>query len=362
MASHFRTLKIEDIRRETADCVSVSFTIPSEFREEFRFKQGQNITIKTRQAGEEIRRSYSICSSPLDNELRIAIKKVPEGRFSTFANDQLRIGESLEVLPPTGKFYTELHANHRKHYLALAAGSGITPVLSLIKTTLAEEPESRFTLVYGNRHRGSIIFKEELEALKNRYMDRFVLHHILSREKTDSPIYQGRIDVQKLEELTEKLIFLQNTDEVFICGPGEMIFAVKDWLEKKGIDKKGVHFELFHTQEGRPSDRKPENAEVKQLREGRTSKVTIRLDGAHFDFNLPFDGASILDAALLEGADLPFACKGGVCCTCRARLTEGEVEMEVNYALETEELAAGFILTCQSHPRTDKVTIDFDSK
>ncbi|MHA4810504.1 1,2-phenylacetyl-CoA epoxidase subunit PaaE [Flavitalea flava] len=362
MASHFRTLQIEDIRRETADCVSISFTIPPEFREEFRFRQGQNITIKIRQGGEEIRRSYSICSSPLDNELRIAVKKVPEGRFSTFANDQLHIGESLEVLPPSGKFYTELHSGNRKHYLAFAAGSGITPVLSLIKTTLAGEPGSRFTLVYGNRHRGSIIFKEELEALKNRYMSRLSLHHILSREKMDSPLNQGRIDDQKLQELTEKLIPLQETDEIFICGPGEMIFTVKDYLEKKGVDKKKVHFELFHTQDQRPSERKPESPEVKQSREGRTSKVTIRLDGAQFDFNLPFDGDSILDAALREGADLPFACKGGVCCTCRARLTEGEVEMEVNYALETEELAAGFILTCQSHPRTDKVIIDFDSK
>jgi ring-1,2-phenylacetyl-CoA epoxidase subunit PaaE len=362
MASHFRTLQVEDIRHETADCVSISFLIPPELREEFRFRQGQNITVRTRLNGEEIRRSYSICSSPLENELRIAVKKVPEGLFSSYANDRLRKGEKLDLLPPTGKFYTELDAASRKHYLAFAAGSGITPIISLIKATLAIEPGSHFTLVYGNRHRPSIIFREQLEALKNRYIDRFALHHILSREKMDTPLNQGRIDVQKCEAICDKLIDLPNTDEIFICGPGEMIFAVKDWLAQKGIDQKKVHFELFNTQEARPGDRRRDAPEVKELLEGRISQVTIKLDGISYDFDLPFEGEKILDAALREGADLPFACKGGVCCTCRARLMEGQVEMELNYALETEELAAGFILTCQSHPRSERVIIDFDSK
>ena len=362
MASHFRTLQVEDIRRETADCVSISFLIPPALREEFRFRQGQNITIRARLNGEEIRRSYSICSSPLENELRIAVKKVPEGLFSSHANDRLQKGEELDVLPPTGKFYTELDSSQCKNYLAFAAGSGITPILSLIKATLAIEPGSQFTLVYGNRHRPSIIFREQLESLKNCYIDRFALHHILSREKMDTPLNQGRIDVQKCEAICDKLIDLDSMDEVFICGPGEMIFAVKDWLGQKGIDPKKVHFELFNTQEARPGDRKPETPEVKELLEGRISQVTIKLDGVSHDFGLPFDGETVLDAALREGADLPFACKGGVCCTCRARLTEGQVEMELNYALETEELAAGFILTCQSHPRSERVVIDFDSK
>ena len=362
MASHFSKLRVEDVRRETADCVSVAFAIPDHLKEEFRFIQGQNITIKTRIGEEEIRRSYSICSSPFEKELRIAVKKVPGGLFSTYANDQLHTGDELEVLPPTGKFYTPLDPARSKHYVAFAAGSGITPILSLIKTILTTEPESHFTLVYGNRHRPSIIFREELEALKNRYMRRLAIHHILSREKMDIALHQGRIDAVKCGELCEKLIDLKGTDEIFLCGPTEMIFGVKSWLEGQGVDHRKIHFELFNTQEGRAAVRKTENQEAKAVLTGKTSQITIRLDGNSFEFGLPFDGDSILDGALLQGADLPFACKGGVCCTCRARLLEGKVEMEVNYALEEEELAAGFILTCQSHPRTEKVVVDFDSK
>ncbi|HVV03316.1 MAG TPA: FAD-binding oxidoreductase, partial [Puia sp.] len=215
MASHFCKLRVADIRRETEDCVSIAFAIPDQLQETFRFIQGQNITIRTRIEKEEIRRSYSICSSPHDKELRIAVKKVPGGLFSTYANDQLHTGDELEVLPPTGRFYTPLDPSKPKHYLAFAAGSGITPILSLIKTTLATEPESHFTLVYGNRHRPSIIFREELEALKNRYMHRLALHHILSREKTDISLHQGRIDAAKCGELCGKLIDLEGTDEIF---------------------------------------------------------------------------------------------------------------------------------------------------
>ena len=369
MASHFRTLQVEDIRRETADCVSISFSIPPELRSAFSFRQGQNITIRSRIGGEEIRRSYSICSSPLEDELRIAVKKVPGGLFSTYINDQLHKGAELEVLPPTGKFYTELDAAHRKNYLAFAAGSGITPILSLIKTTLATEPHSHFTLVYGNRHRASIIFRDQLESLKNRYMQRLAIHHILSREKMDIPLNQGRITTEKCGELCGKLIDLSKMDEIFICGPAEMIFSVKNWLEEKGTDPQRIHFELFNPLDtaagvatGRRSNRMEGRGEQEAALKGKTSKVTVKLDGISYDFDLPFDGEAILDAALEQGADLPFACKGGVCCTCRARLTEGKVEMEVNYALEKEELAAGFILTCQSHPRTERVVVDFDSK
>jgi ring-1,2-phenylacetyl-CoA epoxidase subunit PaaE len=367
VASHFRTLKIEDIRRETADCVSVAFAIPSAFREEFRYRQGQNITLRVQLNGEELRRSYSICSSPLEDELRIAIKKVPGGLFSTYANEQLQEGQEVEVLPPSGKFYTELRPDNRKHYLAFAAGSGITPVLSLIKTTLAIETDSQFTLVYGNRHRPSILFREELEGLKNRYMNRLSLHHILSREQMDIPLNQGRIDAGKCGELCSRLIQLRRMDEIFLCGPEEMIFSVKDWLSGQGVDAKKIHFELFHTREDGAKARSNQNGQdggteaVAGLKD-KISRVTIRLDGISHDFNLPFDGTSLLDAALMEGVDLPFACKGGVCCTCRAKLTEGRVEMDLNYALEADEMAAGFILTCQSHPRTERVVVDFDSK
>jgi ring-1,2-phenylacetyl-CoA epoxidase subunit PaaE len=367
MASHFRTLAIEDVRRETEDCVSIAFTVPPEFREEFRFVQGQNVTVRLRIAGEEVRRSYSICSSPFDEELRIAIKKVPSGLFSTYANEQLQKGHQLEVLPPTGKFYTELKAENRKHYLAFAAGSGITPVLSLIKTTLAVEPNSHFTLVYGNRNRLTILFREELEALKNRYMNRLSLHHILSREQMDVPLNQGRIDAGKCAALCGRLIDLSSMDEIFLCGPGEMIFTVKDWLEQQGVERKKIHFELFHTQTGEPVVGGKRKVVESAVGEGGksgvgVSRVTVRLDGVSHEFDLPYDGESVLDAALMQGADLPFACKGGVCCTCRAKLVEGEVEMEVNYALEADEIAAGFILTCQSHPRTEKIVVDFDTK
>ncbi len=365
MASHFIPLTIEDVRRETADCVSIAFTIPPQLRETFRYHQGQNITIRAVIDGTELRRSYSICSSPLDEELRIAVKAVPGGLFSTHANERLQPGHELEVLPPSGKFYTELKPGNRKRYLAFVAGSGITPVLSLIKTALTVEPESHFTLVYGNRHRASIIFREQLEALKNRYIDRLALHHILSREQMDLPLQQGRIDAQKCEALCGRLIDLQGMDEIYLCGPGEMIFTVRDWLEQRGVEKKKIHFELFHPLEAAGSTavrQRETGGDMPPGQEGRVSEVTVRVDGTSHLFTLPFEGTSVLDAALHEGADLPFACKGGVCCTCRARLIEGQVEMDLNYALEADELAAGFILTCQSHPRTPRVVIDFDSK
>ncbi len=335
------------------------FEVPEHLREIYQFKQGQNITVKAVIDGEELRRSYSICGNPVDGELRVAIKAVEAGRFSPWANRQWQKGDAIEVLPPTGRFFTELSPTHRKHYLAIAAGSGITPILSIIKATLAIEPNSKFTLLYGNRNRASIIFREQLEALKNRYMDRFALHHILSREKTDSVINHGRIDAVKCDQF-QQLINLAGMDEVFLCGPEAMIFSVRDWFEAKGVDKKKVHFELFTT----PGDARAGSKAAAHAEEassaGKTSRVTVKLDGIAVDFNLPYEGASILDAAMYEGADLPYACKGGVCATCRARLVAGEVEMDVNYALEPEEIEQGFILTCQSHPRSPAVMIDFD--
>ena len=359
MATHFRTLKIKDIRKETTDCVSVSFEIPDEWTKEFQFKQGQNITVKTVLEGEEIRRSYSICSSPLDNELRIAVKKIPNGKFSSYANQQLKKNIRMEVLPPTGQFFTELNPSNKKNYLAFAAGSGITPIISIIKTALAVEQQSSFTLVYGNRTHKSIIFKEELEALKNCYMDRLSIQYIFSREKTDASLNQGRIDASKCTELFKKLIDLNAIDEFFICGPEDMIFSLKNWLDAQGVEKKKIHFELF-TVPGQKSETVKPKEDQEKNKAGGKSKVTVRLDGIAFDFNLSYDGEPILDAALKQGADLPFACKGGVCATCKAKLMSGKVEMENNYALEPEELEAGFILTCQSHPRTDQVVVDFD--
>lgn len=358
MSIHFHSLRIKEIRKETPECVSVVFDIPENLKENFRFKQGQSLTMKTGGGDEEVRRTYSICSSPFDNEVRVAIKKVEGGQFSTFANERLKAGDLLEVMEPVGKFYTELNPAHKKKYLAIAAGSGITPVLSLIKTTLATEPYSQFTLVYGNRSRSSIIFFEELESIKNKYLQRFNFINILSREKTDIPLHYGRINLDKLTELG-KLVDYTRMDEAFICGPEEMIFSAKEFLEQKGLDKKNIHFELFTTPGARKSEIKSQKSEVP---EQAKSKITVKLDGRTFDFDLGFGDEAILDAALKQGADLPYACKGGVCCTCKAKLMEGEVEMEVHWGLEDEEIKQGYILTCQSHPKTNRVIVDFDER
>lgn len=358
MAVHFYPLTVKDIRKETQDCISVAFDVPEALTENFRFIPGQNITIRTVVNNEELRRSYSICSTPADGELRVAIKKVNGGVFSSFANSGLKIGDVLDVLPPTGRFYTPLSPDQKKNYVAFAAGSGITPLLSIINTTLRTEPESTFTLVYGNRNRNTIIFKEELEAIKNRFISRFRLYHTLSQEKTDAPLHSGRIDTAKCSLLFNQVIDIQHTDEFFLCGPEEMIFTVKDFLEQNKVPIAKIHFELFTT----PGQKYGQKKEVKQEDPGKNSKVTVKLDGVSFNFDLPFNSDTILDAAMMQGADLPYACKGGVCCTCKAKLVSGEVEMEVNYGLEQDEIDAGFILTCQSHPRSETVVVDFDQR
>lgn len=361
MSIHFEKLQVAEVRMETADCVSVLFSVPEKLKETFRYKQGQYLTIRTKINGEEIRRSYSICSSPLENELRIAIKKMPDGVFSTYANDLLKKGDLLDVMPPIGKFYTELHPADSKEYVGFASGSGITPLISIIKTTLQTELASSFTLVYGNRNRQSIIFKEELEALKNRYMNRFRVIYILSGEKTDANINFGRIDTEKCRLLFDKYIAVKHTDAFFLCGPENMIFRVKEALESNGIDTKKIHFELF-TIPGTGKEKLADKRQRTSVQDNKQSKITIKADGVSIDFDLGFDSDAILDAAIKQGADLPYACKGGVCCTCRAKIVEGKVDMDVNYGLEPEEIEQGFILTCQSHPRTEKVVVDFDIK
>ncbi len=359
MSVHFEKIRIKQIRRETPDCVSIVFDIPQELQEKFFYRHGQHLTMRTFINGEEIRRSYSLCSSPLENEWRIAVKKAEAGLFSTYANQVLKTGDLLEVMPPLGHFYTEINPAYKKSYVAFVAGSGITPVISVIKTILATEPNSSFTLVYGNRNRSSIIFREQLEALKNKYINRFSLIHVLSREMTDAPINHGRIDAAKCALLFEKMIDIK-ADEFFICGPEEMIFTVKDFLQKQDVEEKKIHFELFTTpginQKVKTKTKKHEQTEKAK------SHVTAKLDGIIFGFDVDYDGDAILDAALKQGADLPYSCKGGMCCTCKARLLEGEVEMDVHYGLEAEEIQEGFILACQSHPKTKKVVIDFDIK
>ena len=358
MALHFHPLRVKRIKKETPDCVSVSFEVPENLQNEYSFKQGQNITIKKIIGGEEVRRSYSICTSPIDNELKVGIKKAYNGLFSTYANTQLKVGEVLDVMSPSGEFYTELNPSNKKKYVAFAAGSGITPILSIIKTTLEIEPQSTFTLVFANKNHLSIMFKDELEALKDKHIDRFSLYYTLTRERMETDINYGRIDEHKCYQLS-KLISYSSADEFFICGPQEMTFRIKDFLEMQGVIKKKIHYELFTT----PIKERTALYHPTTVKENDdNSNVTIKLDGRSFNFNLDYNSNNILDAALSEGADLPFSCKGGVCTTCKAKLTEGKVEMEVNYGLEQEEVDEGFILTCQSHPRSKKVIVDYDAK
>ncbi len=359
MSIHFHKLAIKEIKKETQDCVSVLFDIPEQLKKQFQFKQGQSLTMRAIVNGEELRRTYSLCSSPTDNEWKVAVKKVDGGLFSVYVNEQLKKGDVLEVMEPVGKFYTQLDPSNKKNYLALAAGSGITPVLSIIKTTLATEPQSNFTLVYGNRTRSSIMFFEELEGLKNKFINRFNFINILSRERTEATLNFGKINSEKLTELN-KLIDFAAIDETFLCGPEEMIFCVKEFLEARGVNENKIHFELFTS--SNPKKAKDKKQEIKN-ETGAQCLITVKVDGRSFEFNLSLNSdTTILDAALKQGADLPYACKGGMCCTCKAKLLEGEVEMDVHWGLEHEEIEKGFILSCQSHPKTEKVIVDFDIK
>lgn len=352
----FHPLTVKDIRRETNDCVSVAFTVPESLQDTFAFTQGQYITLRTQLEGEEVRRSYSLCVSPLDNELRVAIKEVPDGRFSTFANQHLQVGDTLEVMPPEGRFFTPLNATQAKHYVAFAAGSGITPVFSIMITILDTEPNSRFTLFYGNQRTETIIFREAIEALKNIYLQRLSVYYLLSKEHTGSDLFSGRIDRDRCRTFTERLIPVGNVDEFFLCGPEEMTLSVRDELRAQGVARENIHLELFGTNTGK---RKKKERII--ANSGYAAEVSIQLDGNAFTFVITDPNESVLDAALRNGADLPFACKGGVCCTCRAKVEEGQAEMDVNYALEPDEVAAGFILTCQSHPTTNKLVVNFDA-
>lgn len=360
-ALKFYPLKVKQITPETSECVSVSLEVPEELKDVFQFAPGQYLTFKKHLQDAEVRRSYSICVSPNDNELRVAIKKVEQGKFSGYANLELKAGDVLDVMPPMGKFSPRRSDMPRRNYLAFVAGSGITPVMSIMRTVLQNEPESQFTLVYGNKNRNTIIFREAIEGLKNIYMQRLRVYHVLSREKMDVPLFNGRIDQEKINAFCDTLIDLKNVDEIFICGPEEMLLSARRQLQDLGVASEKIHIELFTS----PDQPKPIHENwVKEHKAdaGKTSKVAIKLDGATFEMELPYNGDSILDAALKHGADLPYACKGGVCSTCRAKVTKGEVVMETNYALEKDEVAKGYVLTCQSHPVSDRVVVDFDAR
>lgn len=360
-APRFYPLKVKEVRPETADCVSVALEVPDELMETFRFAPGQYLTFRTQMNEEEVRRSYSICVSPKEKELRVAIKKVEQGKFSSFANGGLKKGDMLDVMPPMGKFSPKKTETAHKNYLAFAAGSGITPIISIMKTLLEDEPNCTFTLVYGNKNRNTIIFREAIEALKNTYMQRLRVYHILSRELMEVPLFNGRINAEKCVDFSKSLIDINSINEAFICGPEDMILSVRQQLVDLGMQLPDVHIELFSSPDQAKGQHEKWAAENKAASDAM-SKVSIILDGSTFEIDLAYNSDNILDAALKNGADLPYACKGGVCSTCRAKITEGEVIMEVNYALDADEIAKGYVLTCQAHPKTERVVVDFDAR
>jgi ring-1,2-phenylacetyl-CoA epoxidase subunit PaaE len=354
----FHLLTVKDIRRETPDCVSIAFEVPPELENAYAYTPGQYLTLRVFFNGEEVRRSYSICSTPREGELRVAVKRAPYGRFSTYANEHLRVGDRLDVMTPMGRFGVSDPAARGKHYVAFAAGSGITPIISILKAVLAQSPDSHFTLFYGNRATDAIIFREALEGLKNRYLHRLSLYYVLSRETPDSPLFNGRIDARKCRLFFDKLVDIDQVDAFLLCGPMAMNEALRATLLELGAAPKSIHQELFAaagvSAPARALSSAESDAPVKR-------RARITLDGNTFEINLDAPNLTILEAALRAGADLPFACKGGVCSTCRAKLIAGEVDMPVHYALEEEEVAAGYILTCQSYPISSLVTVNFDA-
>jgi len=368
----FHTLTVADVERVTDDAVALTFDVPADLRDAYRFAHGQHLTLRTTVDGEDVRRNYSICAPATSGVLRVAVKRLEGGVFSGYALDGLKPGDTLEVMTPTGNFSTPLDPHQARHYVAFAAGSGITPVLSIVATALELEPDSAVTLVYGNRTTSSVMFLEELADLKNRYPDRFALVHVLSREPVDVALFHGRIDEDRTTALLDTLIDPGTVDEWFVCGPFGMVTDVQKALADAGVDADHVHAELFHVEDGPPRPRAREGGPAEREHGsragrgstgtgGRASSVTVYLDGRASSFTLERDAGSVLDAALAVRGDAPHACKGGVGGTCRARLVEGEVTMDRNYALERDEVEQGFRLACQSHPATDRVVLDFDA-
>ena len=351
----FHTLTIADLRRETPDAVSVSFTIPSNLAADYAFNPGQYLTLRATVAGEDIRRSYSICSGPDDGELRIAVKRVEGGAFSTWANEALAPGHAVEVMTPTGRFGLAPDPGAAQTYAGFAAGSGITPILSIARGLLAREPQSRFFLFYGNQSLRSMLFREALEELKDRYLGRFSVFHVLSQEEQDVPVLNGRIDADRVRLLVRHIVPAASLDHVFLCGPTGMLDEVEPVLAELGIPPGRIHVERFVSAGGGVPRPRPVLA-------GAPARFTASMivDGNRRDVPVA-EGETVLDAALRAGMDLPFACKGGMCSTCRARVMEGAVEMTVNYSLEPWETKAGFVLTCQAHPTTPRVVIDYDA-
>ena len=352
-APRFHTLTISDVRRETADAVSIAFVVPERLRAAYRYMPGQYLTLRATIDGEEVRRSYSISSGLDDAELRVVIKRLPGGAFSNWANEHLCVGDTLSVMTPDGRFGVPIEAGSARTLVAFAAGSGITPVMAMLKTVLRREV-GRFFLFYGNRSTADIIFREQLEDLKDRYLARLSVFHVLSREQQDIAMLHGHLDAEKIGVLMRSVVPLVAVDQAFICGPQPMIEGLEKALTDLGMARDRVHVERFTPGVGgrpRPVVVAP-TAPPKAI-------ATVISEGARFDFPVAEDEA-IIDAAIRAGRNLPYSCKGGMCCTCRAKLVEGRVEMAVNYSLEPWETDAGYVLTCQSHPVTERVVIDYD--
>ncbi|MGX9428095.1 MULTISPECIES: 1,2-phenylacetyl-CoA epoxidase subunit PaaE [Bradyrhizobium] len=355
LSPRFHRLAVNDLRRETADAISMTFAIPKELASDYSFAPGQYLTLRTMLDGEEVRRSYSICSGPDDGELRIAVKKVDGGAFSNWAAEDLKAGDELDVMTPTGRFGVAPAPEEARIYVGFAAGSGITPILSIVKGVLAREPQSRFFLFYGNRSTSGMLFLEELEELKDRFLQRFSLFHVISGEEQDIPILHGRLDGEKVRVLLRSLVPAASVDHVFICGPIGMSEEIEATCRDLGLGDDKIHVERFVSEFGG----KPRPKKIVEPGAPPKALASLIIDGKRREVPVA-DGEAILDAALRAGIDLPFACKGGMCSTCRAKLVEGKAEMELNYSLEPWELQAGFILTCQARPCSDKVMVDYD--
>jgi ring-1,2-phenylacetyl-CoA epoxidase subunit PaaE len=357
MAEHFHALRVAEVVPETAEANSIRFEIPPELRERFAFRPGQHLTLRATLNGEEVRRNYSLCTAPDEQDWMVTVKRIGGGLFSNWVGDQLKAGDTIDVMPPHGSFTTELDVANRRHLVAIAGGSGITPVLSLLKSTLKYEPESRFTLLYGNRDSSSVIFLEALAALKDKYLQRLEIYHFLDAEEQDIDLFNGMLDRARLEEAIPALV--PDAAEVegwFICGPGPMMDAAEGVLLDRNVPKERIHIERF-TADRPPDAVSREIAQLQTQAEGLT--VAVTLDGR--TRRVPFTAGNILDSARASGLPAPFACKAGVCATCRAKVTRGKVEMAARYGLTDEEVAAGYVLTCQSVPLGDGVAVDYDA-
>lgn len=356
MSDKFYKVKVAEINKTTADCSIITLSIPIEIQKHFQFKQGQYLTLKAHINGQEVRRSYSLCSSPDDNKWQVGVKKIEGGLFSTYANDVLTQGDDIEVMPPAGRFYIDIDKTQNRNYVAFAAGSGITPIYSIVKTHLQQEPNSCFKLFYVNKNSASVILKEEIEALKNQFMDRFEIFYFLTKENRGVELFDGRLDESKMTSIFQSICDTSLINHYFSCGPEAMVMMIKDFLISNNVDEKSIHFELFNT--GGADNAKKEA--LQQQFEGKACKVTVQEGGKQFNFDMAQGSNNILDEALIQSADLPYACKGGVCCTCKAKLLKGSADMLLSYGLEPDEIEDGYILTCQAIPTSDEIFVDFD--